>query len=102
MRNRAAQGRQDANQPEIVAALQYVGATVQVLSAVGQGCPDILIGWKGQNYLVEIKNPDKPKGDQKLTPDQVKWHGWWTGQKAIARTFEEVMTIINGAQEHDQ
>ena len=87
--------RVDENQSDIVAGLIYLGATVQLLHAVGQGCPDILVGWKGKNYLIEIKNPEKPKSDQKLTTDQVKWHKFWRGHKAIARTFEEALQIIN-------
>ena len=52
--------RTDANHQEIVAALQTIGATVQDLSQVGAGCPDILVGYKKQNYLtVCVKvNPD--------------------------------------------
>jgi len=87
--------RIDENQPGIVKALNDLGASVQLLHAVGGGCPDLLIGWKGKNYLVEIKNQRKPKGDQQLTPAQVYWHNGWTGQKAIARTIEEVILIIN-------
>lgn len=34
--------RIDENQPRIVANLRRIGATVQVLSMVGKGCPDIL------------------------------------------------------------
>ena len=73
--------RVDENQSPIVNGLMLLGAKVQLLHAVGQGCPDILVGWKGKNFLIEIKNPDKPAGDQKLTSDQVKWHKFWTGQK---------------------
>ena len=87
--------RVDENQSEIVNGLLYMGATVQLLHAVGQGCPDILVGWKDKNYLIEIKNPDKPKSDQKLTPEQVKWHRFWTGQKAIVRTLDEAILVIN-------
>ena len=43
----------DANQPEIVAALRAAGATVQHLHEVGQGCPDILAGFRGRNYLID-------------------------------------------------
>ena len=50
--------RVDANQPVIVAALRAIGATVQHLHAVGQGCPDILVGYDGVNFLMEIKDGD--------------------------------------------
>ena len=86
----------DENQSEIVQGLLYMGATVQLLHAVGQGCPDILVGFRGKNYLIEIKNPEKPKGDQRLTKDQEQWHSLWSGQKAIVRTVEEAVQVING------
>lgn len=44
MRRRA---HTDRNQPAIVAALRGIGATVQPLHAVGQGCPDLLVGYRG-------------------------------------------------------
>jgi hypothetical protein len=34
----------DANQREVVAALRGAGASVQLLHAVGEGCPDLLVG----------------------------------------------------------
>jgi hypothetical protein len=45
----------DANQREVVAALRGAGATVQLLHAVGEGCPDLLVGYRGGNYLLEVK-----------------------------------------------
>ena len=87
--------RIDENQPGIVKALVDMGASVQLLHAVGGGCPDLLIGWKHKNFLIEIKNPKKPKADQRLTPQQVYWHNGWAGKKAVARTLEEVIAIIN-------
>ena len=86
--------RTDANQTEIVAALRRVGATVQPLHAVGGGCPDILVGWLGANYLIEIKDGAKKPSARKLTPDQVVWHRDWKGQKAIAKNVDEALKII--------
>jgi hypothetical protein len=28
-----------------------------ILFCMGGGVPDLLVGWRGANYLVEIKNP---------------------------------------------
>ena len=42
----------DANQNEIVDALRKAGCSVQILSSVGKGCPDILVGRGGRNYLL--------------------------------------------------
>lgn len=88
--------RIDQNQPQIVKDLRCLGVTVQPLAAVGEGCPDLLIGFRSRNFLIEIKNPDKPKRDQQLTPDQVEWHAHWAGQVAVCRSTDEILLIIAG------
>jgi len=67
--------RVDVNQREIVHALRTFGATVTDLSMVGQGCPDLLVGFRLKTFLIEIKRDSKAK----LTPAQVKWHDDWRG-----------------------
>jgi len=81
----------DANQPRIVLYLRARGATVQILSAVGKGCPDLLVGWQGRNHLLEAK---APKG--KLTPDQVLWHAQWQGSVAIVRNEADCELLLRG------
>jgi hypothetical protein len=49
----------DANQREVVAALRGAGASVQLLHAVGEGCPDLLVGYKGLTMLLEVKDGSK-------------------------------------------
>jgi len=77
----------DENQPEIVKALYQAGCDVQTLAAVGKGCPDLLVSIGGKNYLLEVKNSDKPPSAQRLTPDQVEWHRKWRGQVDDVHTF---------------
>lgn len=86
----------DANQPEIVAGLRQLGASVQVLSAVGQGCPDILVGWHGKNVLLEIKDEEQMPSKRKLTPDQEHWHTMWRGQVAVVKSLAEALTVLRG------
>jgi hypothetical protein len=71
--------RTDANQAEIVKALRAIGAFVQPLHAVGAGVPDLLVGFRGQTLLVEVKDGKKPPSARALTPDQVDWHAGWRG-----------------------
>ena len=84
----------DRNQIEIVKAFRQIGATVQVLSAVGKGCPDILVGWRGRNALIEIKDGDKPPSARALTADQIRWHGQWAGQVIVAESVEDAVTKV--------
>ena len=81
--------RVDQNQIEIVQGLRKLGASVQCLHTVGRGCPDLLVGWRGVNYLLEIKMPGC-----KLTPDEQKWHESWNGQILLVRELFELLNII--------
>ena len=59
--------RADSNQAEIVDALRKVGASVQPIHTVGGGVPDLLVGFRGQNYLFEVKDGEKAPSDRRLT-----------------------------------
>ena len=63
--------RVDANQDQIVSALRAAGAYVWII-----GLPvDLLVGYNGQTYLVEVKTNSK-KGLTKLQQDFFeKWVG---------------------------
>jgi hypothetical protein len=83
--------KRDAVEPAIVDALVSMGASVVKLSA--RGCPDLLVGFRGEiTALVEIK---RAKG--KLTPDQVAWHECWRGADVvILRSVDEAIEWVNG------
>ena len=84
------QGRTDTNQREIVQALRDIGASVEVLSGVGKGCPDLLVGFRGDTYLLEVKGP---KG--KTTEAQDFWRILWRGKPLpIVRTVADAYKAI--------
>ncbi len=72
-------GRTDRNHGAIVDVGRYVGATMVPTGAVGDGFPDVLVGWRGETLLVEIKDGERVPSERKLTPAQVEWHRNWTG-----------------------
>ena len=84
----------DANQREVVAALRGAGASVQLLHAVGEGCPDLLVGHLGVNYLLEVKDGQKPPSAQKLTPPQEIWHRDWRGHRVVVNSPEAALAAI--------
>ena len=86
--------RTDANQTEITKALRKIGCSVQLLHSVGRGCPDMLVGYKGNNYLLEIKDGEKPESQRKLTPEQNIWHFDWRGQVAIVTSPSDAIDKI--------
>ena len=63
--------RVDANQDQIVSALRAAGAYVWVI-----GLPvDLLVGFKGHTFLVEVKNCPK----RRLTALQADFFENWSG-----------------------
>ncbi len=85
----------DATQDAIVAALKEAGATVQDLSRIATpGVPDLLVGYQGQNYLIEVKPEEGTKKQLSLRPSQEKWHAAWLGQVAVAHSPQDALAII--------
>lgn len=85
--------RADKNQPAIVNAFRQMGCSVQHLHMVGQGCPDILVGYRGKNYLFEIKRAHKnPK--KLLTKREAWWHEHWRGQVMIVVSPEDAIAFV--------
>lgn len=82
-------GRVDLDQRAVVKALRDIGCSVQVLSGVGQGVPDLLCGYHGRTLLLEIKT-----GNAKLTRDESDWHARWGGHVAIVRSPEEAQIVV--------
>lgn len=64
----------DANQGGVVKALRGVGADVQQIHAIGKGCPDLLVAFRGQWFVAELKDGAKPPSERKLTPHEEAWH----------------------------
>ena len=79
----------DSNHTEIVDQLFLCGCSVQSMATIGNGCPDILVGYKGNNYVFEIKTA---KG--RLNKRQERWFNQWIGQKDIIRNIYEAINII--------
>ena len=67
--------RVDENQNQIIHTFIALGASVLNLSRVGQGCPDILVGYKKHSVLCEIKRNEKSA----YTEPQIKFMQNWRG-----------------------
>jgi len=87
--------RTDANQKQIVEMVRKLpGASITSTHTIGKGFPDLVIGYKGINYLIELKDGNKPKSQKKLTPDEVEFHMKWNGQIAVCENFEDILKIL--------
>ena len=88
--------RIDRNQPAIVRDLRKIGASVQSLAAIGKGCPDLLVGWRGKNFTFEIKDSMQPPSKRRLTPDEKQWAQLWSGQVHVIHSAQEAIAIMEG------
>lgn len=84
----------DANQVQIVSALRAAGAMVQSLAAIGGGVPDLLVSFRGNLFLLEVKDGRKPPSGQKLTPDQQKWHQAWGAMVEVVNSPDAALRAI--------
>lgn len=89
-------GRRDSNQAPLVKSLRALpGVTVEPrLADCGGGVPDIIVGYQGVSYLIEIKDGEKPPSGRRLTDHEEEWHGAWTGQVAICCNLDEILAVI--------
>ena len=74
--------RVDDNQNEIVAALRACGATVRIISQ-GGGIPDLLVGYRGNTILIEVKDGSKVPSAQKLTEAEQEFFDTWRGGTVV-------------------
>lgn len=84
----------DRNQAEVVAALRAVGASVEVASGVGKGFPDLVVGYRGKTFLLEVKDGQAPVSQRVLTPDQASWHQKWRGHAAVVESAQEALVVV--------
>lgn len=92
MRKRA---RVDDNQNEIVSRLKQIyGLSVRVTSMIGSGFPDLVLGWRGKNYLIELKDGKKSASRKKLTEHEKKMKDQWFGQFDVCESIDEILAVI--------
>jgi len=86
--------RVDANQNEIVNGLRRVGASVLITSQL-KNCFDILVGYKGVTYIMEIKDGNQPPSKQKLTPGEQKFKDEWRGGTYhVVNSLESALSVL--------
>ena len=82
--------RKDLNQDSIADAIKRIGGSVMTVSHLGLGF-DLLVGYRGKNYLIEIKRPGK-RGD--LTENERALLSRWRGRYIVIESFDEFLKEI--------
>lgn len=87
--------KRDQAERQIIADLLRCGCTVQQLS--GKDIPDLLVGYQGENHLLEVKSDQKTHHQKNggVKKGQIDWAAEWKGKKPrLARTTEEALRAI--------
>lgn len=84
--------RRDANHGEIKAVFE--GMDMSVLDVASAPCGfDLVVGYKTQAILVEVKDGTKPESARKLTDNEARAHLNWRGPKAIVKNNDEAVLV---------
>ena len=85
----------DANQKEIVHALESVGCSVACTHMVGRGFADLVVGYydiktgEPTNLLMEVKTPEG-----KLNDLETEFHRNWKGRIVVVHNILEALEAV--------
>jgi Holliday junction resolvase len=82
--------RIDENQHDIVRALRRIGCSVYITSGLGHDFPDLVVGFRGANYLVECKRSEKAR----LTQGQKRFFDHWLGQVTRINSVDDAIRFV--------
>jgi hypothetical protein len=86
--------RVDENHSDIVNALRQMGAYVIDCSAL-RNAFDLLVGYNGNTYIVEVKNGELPPSQRKLTKGELKCKAMFEAVGVTYHVIESVEQAIN-------
>jgi len=76
----------------IIRSLVAAGAHVRSLE-VGEGFPDLIIGFQGHNFLMTVKDPEYDITS--LSPTQIAWIEDWPGLVFVIDDEEQALYVLN-------
>ena len=91
-------GRRDANEREIIDALQALGCKVRQIGPAGP--LDLVVGFRGRTTHLEVKDGRKPPSDRQLTEREKAFLSGWTGGRAgvVLDVDEAIDFVVGGAR----
>jgi hypothetical protein len=64
------------------------------MAALGKGCPDLLVSFRGKWYVMEVKDGAKPVSKQLLTQDELRWHAAARAEVCVVRSPDNALGIL--------
>lgn len=91
--------RKDANHEEIAEVFKTFGFSVADTSQLGNGFPDMVVGWLSANLLVEVKDGSKPLSRRRLSEEEQAFHDRWLGPILVVETETQALEIARTLKE---
>jgi hypothetical protein len=89
--------KRDANETQILATLRDLGVWYRQMSR--EDGFDFLLGWRGQVWIVEIKNGALPPSARKLTPNEQRTAAELQAvgiEYHVCNSLDEVLALLLG------
>jgi hypothetical protein len=85
--------RRDDNEQDIIKAMRAEGAYVKQIN--DEGLFDLLVSYRGETLLIEVKDGAKPPSARRLTEAELKFHEEWPGSDLfIINSVEEAIALL--------
>ena len=85
--------RRDDNEQDIIKAMREAGAYVKVIN--DEGLFDLLVNYRGETMLIEVKDGAKSPSARRLTEAEQKFHDEWPGSDLyIINSVEEALALL--------
>lgn len=85
--------RRDTNEGDIIKAIRAEGAYVKVIN--DEGLFDLLVSYRGETLMIEVKDGAKPPSARRLTEAEQKFHEEWPGSNLhIVTSAEEALALL--------
>lgn len=85
--------RRDDNEPWIVTAFEKCGVAKSSIIRIDVPC-DLIVGYRGLNLLVEVKNPDRLQGNKDPRTEKQRELGEFDGQIETVETAADVGQLL--------
>lgn len=91
----------DANQKQVVEMLRAHGVSVDYWGE--KGAPDLVCGYRGVTFLVEVKDGKKVPSARKLRDSQIIWQQKWRGSPVwVVESADVVPTLLARVMERPE
>ncbi len=81
--------KRDHNHKTVERAFRLLGCTVADTSGVASGFPDLVVGFRGRDHKVEVKNRQTSYGRKGKSESQKTFERLWNGNPHVDEVWDE-------------